>query len=161
MTGDELRRGAERDVEMAEEDLKEPLLQKRKPSMLIHSLYNYHMKTAGYQELLAKKQPSIPKPLVFSKPSSAAALPTKPTSAAMAGRYSQRGEEQTGVKQTPLAPARPRAITGILSSASKQPVSPYTYQTTAAMRSRIPSSTYSASKTANETFLLRSSITPG
>ena len=75
------------------------------------------------------------------------------------GRYSQR-EEATGVKQTPLQAMRPRATTGIMSSAQKQPVSPYTYQTAAAMRTRLPPPTYSASKT-NDPLLLRSSITPG
>jgi hypothetical protein len=47
-----------------------------------------------------------------------------------------------------------------MSSAQKQPVSPYTYQTAAAMRTRLPPPTYSASKT-NDPLLLRSSITPG
>jgi hypothetical protein len=36
------------DTEMTEEELvRQSFLQKRKPSMLIHSLYDHHMKTGG------------------------------------------------------------------------------------------------------------------
>ncbi len=48
------------DAEMTDEELvRQSFLQKRKPSMLIHSLYDHHMKTGGGGGYADKKQPAM------------------------------------------------------------------------------------------------------